>query len=124
MLSVSLPGIKDLVADVINGDFESRERVWVCARIGRRAQGRGWLGCWCTEGTTAPGEADVREFLNSLSAFLVRSISESASGPVLGDYFFFPGWESWGPGIPKALHVVAVDPYPPDLPTVILEDFG
>jgi hypothetical protein len=116
-----MPSAAGLVADVIEGAEGGGEK-WVCLRSGERTPEVTWLGCWSIR-EEAGERAAVGEFLHRLDRFLAGNVSETSSGPVLTDYFFSPGWNSWGPGTPQALTQVAVDFSRSKAPTVSLREY-
>lgn len=121
MFSVAFPGTKRLVVDVISSPSEGSENAWVCVRAGQREPGKGWLGCWRSESSTLD-DGNVNEFIRALSNFLSHSMSDGPNGPALTDYLFYPGWTSWGPGIPRELERLAAEPSPSDPPPLRLQE--
>ncbi|MFJ4336483.1 MULTISPECIES: hypothetical protein [unclassified Streptomyces] len=107
VISVLMPSAVGLIADVIDG-AEGDGKKWVCLRSRERSREVKWLGCWSLENGVSEGTA-VAEFLRRLDGFLIDNVRETSSGPVLTDYFFSPGWNTWGPGTPRALTHVAVN---------------
>ncbi|GAB2995754.1 hypothetical protein GCM10023080_072540 [Streptomyces pseudoechinosporeus] len=103
---VWLDEARDLVADVFNDGASGVGRVWVCVRNANRVKWGGWMGCWSSE-NASPEEGEVRNFLRTLAGFIDDNASVGPRGPVLTEYFFQEGWNTWGPGTPKALLEVA-----------------
>lgn len=95
----------DFVAHVIEGDIDDPRQPWVCVRTMSNTASSGWQGCWSKISPCHLG--DVEAFINALA----RKIDESAQlgpyGPHLGETYFFPGWRTWGSGIPAPLVGVA-----------------
>ncbi|MFF4401434.1 hypothetical protein [Streptomyces sp. NPDC001480] len=122
MIQVLLDESQELIADVIDCGPLGEDRAWVCVRLGRR-DGKGWMGCWSHDGASLD-QADVRDFLFALRAFIDEKLTVGASGAVLSEHYFRHGWETWGPGIPGPLRVLAESPSSVEENPVSIEDFG
>ncbi|MEV6293754.1 hypothetical protein AB0M41_25690 [Streptomyces sp. NPDC051896] len=96
-----LGGPYGLIAEIIQGDNEEPDRIWVCVRHPASPDGA-WLGCWSKPSTVRDDQA-VGEILQSLMRIAELGTSMGPRGPVFGEHYFFTGWQTWGPGAPAPL---------------------
>jgi hypothetical protein len=102
MDQVCLGGANDLIAEITHGDTQESDRVWVCVRS-TASPDKGWIGCWSRMCATRD---EVDQILQKLARITADDVSMGPCGPVLNEHYFFPGWQTWGPGLPSPLREI------------------
>ncbi|MGW0285623.1 hypothetical protein ACWDXT_21260 [Streptomyces sp. NPDC003236] len=101
MQRVSLGEAGNLIAEILRGDSLQSNRTWVCVRAVNSPKGA-WMGSWSKVLDSDTGE-EINRILQDLRQVAENGVVTGPRGPVLVEHFFFPGWQTWGPGIPAPL---------------------